>query len=50
MQGQLEGVRVMPIHASIAAVLGRAGRIEEAMEWLLAPRGPLPTGGSRRCC
>ena len=23
MQGQLEGVRVMPIHASIAAVLGR---------------------------
>ena len=37
MTGQLEGVTVIPIHAPIAAVLGRAGRLDEAREWLLSP-------------
>ncbi len=36
MRDQIESVEVMPIHASMAAVLGRAGRAEEARERLLA--------------
>ena len=38
----VEGVRVMPIDAPVAAaILGRAGRVEEARE-LAARRGPRP--------
>ena len=37
MTDQLEGVTVIPMHAPLAAVLGRAGRLDEAREWLLSP-------------
>lgn len=37
MTDQLAGVTVIPIHAPLAAVFGRAGRLDEAREWLLSP-------------
>ena len=37
MLDQIEAVRVLPVHPTVAAVLGRAGRLEEARTWLTSP-------------
>jgi hypothetical protein len=37
MTDDVSAVSVMPIEGSVAAILGRAGRLEEAREWLSRP-------------